>query len=172
MCFCAHRAVMLPWKRHGSVLCTRENKFSFRTPCVSAGYYAIILTQKSPVLGRRRFGSHPMPSLSKTGFPPHTQEEKYGTAVIYFHESKQWNWALRNHWSGMQRTDRKSTFAWTHFLYIRWIKPSIFQRNKYICIICVNDNFRDTAEAIVRSVCDEKGCHVRFIMKKFQNQYL
>ena len=56
--------------------------------------------------------------------------------------------------------------------YIRWIKPSIFQRNKYICIICVNDNFRDTAEAIVRSVCDEKGCHVRFIMKKFQNQYL
>lgn len=56
--------------------------------------------------------------------------------------------------------------------YIRWMKPSLFQRNKHICIICINDNFKEIAENIVRSVCDEKGYHVRFIMKKFHNQYL
>lgn len=56
--------------------------------------------------------------------------------------------------------------------YIRWMKPSLFQKNKYFCIICINDNSKELAETIVRSVCDEKGYHVRFLMKKFQNQFL
>lgn len=56
--------------------------------------------------------------------------------------------------------------------YIRWIKPSIFRRNKHTCIICINDNARETAEEIVRSVCDEKGFYVKFLMRKSPNQYL
>ena len=56
--------------------------------------------------------------------------------------------------------------------YIRWPKSSIFSRHKDICIICVNDNVRDEAEGIVRSVCDESGYHVRFLMKKSPNNYL
>ncbi len=56
--------------------------------------------------------------------------------------------------------------------YIRWPKPSIFNRKKYNCIICVNDNFREMAEGLVRSVCDESGYHVRFLMRKSPNQYL
>lgn len=56
--------------------------------------------------------------------------------------------------------------------YIRWIKPSIFRRSKRTCIICINDTARETAEAVVRSICDEKGYQVKFLMKRSQNQYL
>lgn len=56
--------------------------------------------------------------------------------------------------------------------YIRWPKDSFFNRNKNVCIICVNDMVRDDAETIVRSVCDESGHHVKFLMKKSSNSYL
>lgn len=56
--------------------------------------------------------------------------------------------------------------------YIRWPKNGIFQRNKDLCIICVNDNVRDEAEEVIRAICDESGYSVRFIMKRFQNHYL
>lgn len=56
--------------------------------------------------------------------------------------------------------------------YIRWLKPSIFRRNKCSCIICVNDNSKEAAEAVVRSVCDETGYPVKFLMRRAQNQYL
>jgi len=55
--------------------------------------------------------------------------------------------------------------------YIRWAKPSFFRRRKNTYIICVNDNSKDLAEDIVRSVCDEKGFQVKFLMRKSQNQY-
>ncbi len=56
--------------------------------------------------------------------------------------------------------------------YIRWIKPSLFHRNKNTCIICVNENVKEAAEDVVRSICDEKGYSVKFLMRKSQNQYL
>lgn len=56
--------------------------------------------------------------------------------------------------------------------YIRWPKPTLFNRKKNICIICINDNAKDEAENVVRAICDESGYHVRFIMKKSQNNYL
>lgn len=56
--------------------------------------------------------------------------------------------------------------------YIRWLKPSIFRRKKNVCIICVNDNSKEAAEDVVRSVCDETGYPVKFLMKRAQNQYL
>lgn len=56
--------------------------------------------------------------------------------------------------------------------YIRWPKSTLFHRNKDLCVICVNDNARDEAENVVRSICDEAGFSVRFLMKKFQNNYL
>lgn len=55
--------------------------------------------------------------------------------------------------------------------FIRWVKPSIFRRKKNLCIICVNENMVDAAEDVVRSICDEKGYPVRFLMKKSQNTY-
>jgi hypothetical protein len=56
--------------------------------------------------------------------------------------------------------------------YIRWLKPSIFNRRKNSCIICVNENVKDTAENVVRAICDEKGYQVKFLMRRSQNQYL
>nr|WP_296440611.1 hypothetical protein [uncultured Acetatifactor sp.] len=56
--------------------------------------------------------------------------------------------------------------------FIRWPKSSIFHRSKNACIICINDSSRDLAEDIVRSICDEKGYPVKFLMRKSQNQYL
>lgn len=56
--------------------------------------------------------------------------------------------------------------------FIRFPKTSIFSRRKDVCIICVNDNVRDEAESVVRSICDEKGYNVRFILKRSQNDYL
>lgn len=56
--------------------------------------------------------------------------------------------------------------------YIRWPKTTIFHRNKDLCVICVNDNARDEAESVVRTICDDAGFNVRFLMKKFQNNYL
>ncbi|MGN1145398.1 MAG: hypothetical protein ACI4R5_03040, partial [Acetatifactor sp.] len=38
--------------------------------------------------------------------------------------------------------------------YIYWTKPSFFGRKKASCIICINDNAKDAAENIVRSICD------------------
>ena len=56
--------------------------------------------------------------------------------------------------------------------YIRWPKPSLFNRKKDTCIICVNENVKEAAEDVVRSICDEKGYSVKFLMRKSQNQYL
>ena len=56
--------------------------------------------------------------------------------------------------------------------YIRWGKPSLFHLNRNTCIICVNDNVKEDAENVVRSVCDETGYPVKFLMRKSPNQYL
>ncbi|MCI9651284.1 MAG: hypothetical protein HFH98_05350 [Lachnospiraceae bacterium] len=56
--------------------------------------------------------------------------------------------------------------------YIRWPKSSLFHRSKNTCIICVNENSKDTAEDVVRSICAEKGYAVKFLMRRSQNQYL
>lgn len=55
--------------------------------------------------------------------------------------------------------------------YIRWIKPSLFSRKKNICIICVNDNFKEAAENIIRSICDEAGYQVKFLLRKSPNEF-
>lgn len=56
--------------------------------------------------------------------------------------------------------------------YIRWPKVSLFSRKKDICIICINDNVKEHAENVVRSICDETGYTVKFLFKKYQNDYL
>lgn len=56
--------------------------------------------------------------------------------------------------------------------YIRWPKSTLFHKNKNTCVICVNENVKDAAEEVVRSICEEKGYNVKFIMKRTQKQYL
>ena len=55
--------------------------------------------------------------------------------------------------------------------YIRWTKGSIFKKNRISCIICVNDNAKEEAEELVRSICDESGYAVKFLLRKSQSKY-
>lgn len=56
--------------------------------------------------------------------------------------------------------------------YFRWPKTSLFGHSKDACIICINDNAREAAEAVVNQVCDEGGYHVKFLMKHSVNKWL
>lgn len=55
--------------------------------------------------------------------------------------------------------------------YIRWTKASLFGKRQH-CIICVNDNSKEDAEELVRSICDESGFRVKFLLRKSTNSYL
>lgn len=55
--------------------------------------------------------------------------------------------------------------------YVRWVKTSFFSK-KQNCIICVNDNSKEQAEALVRSICDEAGYRVKFLLRSAANDYL
>lgn len=55
--------------------------------------------------------------------------------------------------------------------YVRWTKASFFSKRQN-CIICVNDNSKEAAEEIVRSICDEVGYQVKFLLRQSQNNYL
>ncbi|MBR6627854.1 MAG: hypothetical protein IKL04_07760 [Lachnospiraceae bacterium] len=56
--------------------------------------------------------------------------------------------------------------------YVRWPKPSFFGRKKDLCIICVHEDVKEAAETIVRSICDEAGYSVKFLMKRSVNHFL
>ena len=56
--------------------------------------------------------------------------------------------------------------------YIRWLKPSFLRRKVPGCVFCVNENVVETAEDIVRAICDEGGYAVKFLMRKTRNEYL
>lgn len=56
--------------------------------------------------------------------------------------------------------------------YVRWPKSGFFSSKKDSCIICINDNSRDEAEKIVRSICEESGYQVNFLMKRSVNRFL
>ena len=55
--------------------------------------------------------------------------------------------------------------------YVRWVKASLFSK-KQNCIICVNDNSKEAAEELVRSICDEAGYRVKFLLRQSNNTYL
>ncbi|MBP5282141.1 MAG: hypothetical protein J6Z22_06545 [Lachnospiraceae bacterium] len=55
--------------------------------------------------------------------------------------------------------------------YIRWTKASFFSK-KQNCIICVNDNSKEAAEELVRSICDDAGYQVKFLLRGATNNFL
>lgn len=57
--------------------------------------------------------------------------------------------------------------------FIRWNKGGIFRlsRKKNYCIFCVNDNVVAEAEAVVNTLCEQYGYHVRFLLRKAKNKY-
>ena len=56
--------------------------------------------------------------------------------------------------------------------YIRWTKTSFFSKRQR-CIICVNENSKEVAEELVRSICDDAGYQVKFLLRQSSsNNYL
>lgn len=54
--------------------------------------------------------------------------------------------------------------------YIRWTKVSLFSKRQN-CIICINDNSKEEAEELVRSICDEAGYQVKFLLRRSSNSF-
>lgn len=55
--------------------------------------------------------------------------------------------------------------------YIRWPKASIFSNKKDCCIICINDSAKEEAQEVVRTICEESGYQVKFLMKRSTNRF-
>lgn len=55
--------------------------------------------------------------------------------------------------------------------YIRWTKASLFGKRQN-CIICINDHSKEDAEELVRTICDEAGFQVKFLLRRSANSYL
>lgn len=56
--------------------------------------------------------------------------------------------------------------------YIRWPKTTFLSRNKDCCIICVNDSSKETAVEVVKTVCEDNGFAVKFLLRPSTNKYL
>lgn len=56
--------------------------------------------------------------------------------------------------------------------FIKWTRSGFFFSRHERCIICVNENAKAEAEEIVRSICEENGYKVRFILKPSSADYL
>ena len=50
--------------------------------------------------------------------------------------------------------------------YIKWHKQGLFRRNKDVCLFCVNDNSKEEAEELIRSISKDIESKVRFLLRK------
>ena len=55
--------------------------------------------------------------------------------------------------------------------YIKWHKKGIFNHGRNLCIICINDNSRDEAEELIRSLGEDVERRVKFLMRKSGQSY-
>ena len=56
--------------------------------------------------------------------------------------------------------------------FIRWTKSGFFLTKREHCIICINENAKEEAVNIVRSISEETGYKVKFLLKPSQANYL
>ena len=56
--------------------------------------------------------------------------------------------------------------------YIRWPRTSFLSRKKDCCIICINDNSKEMAEEVVKTICEDNGFAVKFLLRPSANKYL
>jgi len=56
--------------------------------------------------------------------------------------------------------------------FIRWPKPKLFSRHKVLCVLCVNESSRETAEEAIKALGDEVMDSIRFINRKSDNDFL
>ena len=55
--------------------------------------------------------------------------------------------------------------------YIKWHKQGLFRRNRDVCLFCVNDNSKEEAEELIRSISNDIESKVRFLLRKTGENY-
>ncbi|MBQ7360548.1 MAG: hypothetical protein IJW63_10700 [Lachnospiraceae bacterium] len=56
--------------------------------------------------------------------------------------------------------------------FIRWPKRKLFSRHKVLCVLCVNESSRETAEEAIKGLGSNVTDEVRFIVRKSTNDFL
>lgn len=56
--------------------------------------------------------------------------------------------------------------------FIRWPKRKLFSRHKVLCVLCVNESSRETAEDAIKELGSDVTDDVRFIIRKSVNDFL
>lgn len=55
--------------------------------------------------------------------------------------------------------------------YIKWHKEGFFRRNRNVCIFCVNDNSKEDAEQLIRSLGKDVEAKVKFLLRKQEERF-
>lgn len=55
--------------------------------------------------------------------------------------------------------------------YIKWHKLGIFKRNRNVCVFCINDNSKEEAEELIRSLSKDIESKVHFLLRKSEESY-
>ena len=55
--------------------------------------------------------------------------------------------------------------------YIKWHKQGLFRRNRDVCLFCVNDNSKEEAEELIRSISNDIESKVSFLLRKTGENY-
>ena len=55
--------------------------------------------------------------------------------------------------------------------YIKWYKQGIFKRNRNVCVFCINDNSKEEAEQLIRSLSKDIESKVHFLLRKLGESY-
>ena len=56
--------------------------------------------------------------------------------------------------------------------FVRWTKSGLLFTRREHCTICINENAKEEAVEIVRTICEETGYKVKFLLKPSQTNYL
>lgn len=55
--------------------------------------------------------------------------------------------------------------------YIKWYKEGLFKRNRNVCVFCINENAKESAEQLVQSIGKDVDSKVRFLMRKLEDRF-
>lgn len=53
--------------------------------------------------------------------------------------------------------------------YIKWYRQGFLWHNRNVCVVCVNENSKEEAEQLIRSLAKDIEEKVRFLMKRSED---
>ncbi len=56
--------------------------------------------------------------------------------------------------------------------YLKWPKAKFWSRRRVVCVLCVNDNSKEEAEAAIKELGEDVTDYVHFVSRKSENEFL